>query len=334
MVDTLQFTQAISRIRVLETRLLDKSKIDKMLEANSYDDAFKVLLDSEYGGAIKSVGNNEDYEKILNYELSRVYKELYEMSPKSELVDLMSMKYDYHNIKVLLKGVFLKKDLSHILLNIGRLDIKSLQNSIESSDFSDYNKIRRLAIEQSIEDFNAEKDPQRIDIILDKYMFEEMLLTSKSLKYNFITKYVKTLIDLNNIKILLRVKKQGKSIEFLKLVMIDGGAIDTFKLLDLFNAEAENLADILRYTDYFNGLALGIEDYTKKGSICLLEKLIDNFIMDMMKNAKMVPFGMESIIAYIYAKETETQIIRIILVGKQNDIAKGVIMERLRDIYV
>lgn len=333
-MDTLKFAQAISRIRVLETRLLDKSKIDKMIEANSYDESFKVLLDSEYIGAIESVDNNEDYEKILNYELSRVYSELYKMSPKCELVDLMSIKYDYHNIKVLLKGMFLKKDLSNILLNIGNLDIKSLRSAIESNDFSDYSKIRRLAIEQSIEDFNAEKDPQRIDIILDKYMFEEMLLIAKSLEYNFITKYVKTLIDLNNIKILLRVKKQGKSIEFLKFVMIDGGTIDTLKFLDLFKAEAENLADILRYTDYFNGLVLGIEDYTKNESINLLEKVIDNYIMDMMKNAKMVPFGMESIIAYIYAKETEAQIIRIILVGKQNDIANGVIMERLRDIYV
>lgn len=333
-MDTLQFAQTISRIRVLETRLLDKIKIDKMLEAESYSEAFKVLLDTEYLGAIESVDNNEDYEKILNYELSRVYREVYKMSPKSELVDLMSIKYDYHNIKVLLKGMFLKKDLSHILLNIGNLDIKLLQSSIESSDFSNYNKIRRLAIEQSIEDFNSEKDPQRIDIILDKYMFEEMHLIAKTLEYNFITKYVKTLIDLNNIKILLRVKKQGKGIEFLKLVMIDGGSIDKLKLLDLFKTEGESLEDILRYTDYFNGLALGIEDYTKNESISLLEKLIDNYIMNMMKNAKMVPFGMESIIAYIYAKETEAQIIRIILVGKQNDIANGVIMERLRDIYV
>lgn len=333
-MDTLQFAQTISRIRVLETRLLNKIKIDKMLEAESYSESFKVLLDSEYLGAIESVDNNEDYEKILNYELSRVYREVYKMSPKSELVDLMSIKYDYHNIKVLLKGMFLKKDLSDILLNIGSLDVKLLQSSIESNDFSNYNKIRRLAIEQSIEDFNSEKDPQRIDIILDKYMFEEMRLIAKTLEYNFITKYVKSLIDLNNIKTLLRVKKQGKGIEFLKLVMIDGGAIDKLKLLDFFKTEGESLADILRYTDYFNGLALGIEDYTKNESISLLEKLIDNYIMNMMKNAKMVPFGMESIIAYIYAKETEAQIIRIILAYKQNDIANEVIMERLRDIYV
>ena len=36
----------------------------------------------------------------------------------------------------------------------------------------------------------------------------------------------------------------------------------------------------------------------------------------------------------IYAKETEIKIIRIIMVGKLNNIPAEVVRERLRDIYV
>lgn len=56
--------------------------------------------------------------------------------------------------------------------------------------------------------------------------------------------------------------------------------------------------------------------------------------MNMMRDAKIIPFGVEPVIAYIYAKETEIKIIRIIMVGKLNNIAAEVIRERLRDIYV
>ena len=42
----------------------------------------------------------------------------------------------------------------------------------------------------------------------------------------------------------------------------------------------------------------------------------------------------EPLLAYIYAKETEIKVIRIIMVGKLNNIAEEVIRERLRDIYV
>ena len=42
-MDVMQFTQALSRIWVLETRLLDKSKVERMLEANSADEVLKYF---------------------------------------------------------------------------------------------------------------------------------------------------------------------------------------------------------------------------------------------------------------------------------------------------
>ena len=56
--------------------------------------------------------------------------------------------------------------------------------------------------------------------------------------------------------------------------------------------------------------------------------------MDLMKGAKLATFGPDRILSYIYAKETEIKVIRIIMVGKLNNIAEEVIRERLRDLYV
>ena len=56
--------------------------------------------------------------------------------------------------------------------------------------------------------------------------------------------------------------------------------------------------------------------------------------MTIMKEAKFIPFGGEPLLAYIYAKETEIKVVRIIMVGKLNNISPEVIRERLRDIYV
>ena len=47
--------------------------------------------------------------------------------------------------------------------------------------------------------------------ILDKFMFEDMMSICKSLNDTFAEKYVKATIDLNNVKTLLRVKKQNKA---------------------------------------------------------------------------------------------------------------------------
>ncbi|MBE6048194.1 MAG: V-type ATP synthase subunit C [Clostridium sp.] len=333
-MDKMKFTQVIPRLRVLETRLLDKAKIDRMIDSNSAEESLKVLQETEYSNVMSNVKRAEDYEYMLSAELKRVYHEVYSMTPVKALVDIMSIKYDYHNIKVILKGMFLKKDFSHMFMELGVIDAAKMKVDIETNNFSNLPSTMRKAIEETIEDFNSKKDPQRIDVILDNYMFKNMRELAKELDDVFTSKYVSALIDLTNLKTLLRVKKQNKDRDFLLSLVIEGGSIDKDVLVALLSDSVENIASKLSYTNYEEVLKLGVEDFAQTGSAGLLEKLVDNYIMDLMKAAKMVPFGGEPLLAYIYAKETEIKVIRIIMVGKLNNIAGEVIRERLRDIYV
>lgn len=333
-MDAMKFTRVVPRLRVLETRLLDKAKLDRMIDSDSAEEAMKVLQETEYANVMSNVKRAEDYENMLSEELNRVYHEMYSMTPVKELVDLMSVKYVYHNLKVILKGIFLDKDLSEMIINIGNKDYNKMKFALESRSLVDFNPIERKAIEEAFDDFESKKDPQRIDIILDKYLYKEMLEIVKDLKDKFAEKYVRASIDLSNVKTLLRVKKQNKDREFLLSVVIDGGFIDKDTIVALLNDSNENIASKLSYTNYADILKNGVDDYIKSGSAGLLEKLVDNYIMDLMKAAKMIPFGGEPLLSYIYAKETEIKVVRIIMVGKLNNIAGEVIKERLRDIYV
>jgi len=332
-MDKMQFSQVIPRIRVYETKLLDKSKIDRMIDSNSADEALKMLQETEYVGLMSTVKRAEDYEVILSKELKRVFDVMYDISPMKSLVDLMSIKYDYQNIKVILKGMFLKKDLSYLLIPVGTVEMLKLKSLIENMKLSDLAPLMRQSIEETMFNFENTKDPQMIDIILDKYMFKSLVQIKGEIKDTFVDKYVVVLIDSTNLKTLLRVKKQNKSREFFNSVIIEGGSIDRDKLLGMLNDEAQNISTKLSYTDYAEFIKTGIEYYTKTSSVSLFEKLIDNFIMDIMKNAKIIPFGVEPLLAYIYAKETEIKVIRIIMVGKLNNISAEVIRERLREIY-
>lgn len=333
-MDARQFTQVVARLRVLETRLLDKAKLDRMIDSDSADEAIKVLHETEYGAVMTNVKRAEDYEDMLSAELKRIYHEAYDMSPSKELVDIMSMKYSYHNAKVILKGMFLKEDFSHMLIDIGKEDVQKMKSIIENNNFSELKGNMRKAVEETIADFESKEDPQRIDVILDKYMFEEMKDIAKALDDKFTKKYIEALIDLTNIKSLLRIKKQNKGRDFLLSVVIDGGKINNDVLIALLTDATENIPGKLSHTDYVEILKNGVEDYIKNSSVSLLEKLIDNYIMEIMKEAKFIPFGGEPLLAYIYAKETEIKVIRIIMVGKLNNISSEVIRERLRDIYV
>ena len=102
--------------------------------------------------------------------------------------------------------------------------------------------IMREAIEEAIYNFENTKDPQMIDIILDKYMFKALIQIKNEIKDTFIDKYVVALIDSTNLKTLLRVKKQNKGREFFASVIIEGGSIDKDKLLGMLNDAVQNIS--------------------------------------------------------------------------------------------
>ena len=273
-MDVMQFTQALSRIWVLETRLLDKTKVERMLEANSADEVLKILGETEYANIMGNIKRSTDYEEILSTELKRVYKLVYELCPVKEIVDLMSTKYKYHNIKVLLKGKFLEKDLSNMLIDLGREDLNELKRKIDTDNFRDLKGNVEKAVLEVISDFEANKDPQKIDIIVDRYMFKELDEIKKSLNYKFTDKLVNAMIDSTNVRTLLRVKKQGKGREFASEVLVTGGAISKDTLVAIINETPENIISKLSTSIYSDLIKEGVESYIATNSANLLEKLM------------------------------------------------------------
>lgn len=332
-MDVMKFTQAVSRIWVLETKLLDKPKVERMIEAQSASEALRILNETEYSNVSANIKRPEDYEEILTAELKRVYDLVYEISPIKEVVKIMSLKYDYHNIKVLLKGKVLGKDFSSMLIKLGNIDLQEIKRKIDGDNLKSLNGTLGKGVQEAMKVFEETKDPQKIDIIIDKYMYKELVEIKNSLNYKFIDNLVKAMIDSTNIRTLLRIKKQKKGRDFASEVIVDGGAIESSKLIALLNESPENIMSKLQSTIYSDLVKEGFEGYIATESASLLEKLSDNYIMDLMKDSKLVTFGPEKILSYIYAKETEIKIIRIIMVGKLNNIAEEVIRERLRDIY-
>ena len=332
-MDKMKFTQAVSRIWVLETKLLDKPKVERMIEAPSASEVLRILNETEYSNVSSNIKRAEDYEEILSAELKRVYDLVYEISPVKEVVKIMSLKYDYHNVKVLLKGKVLGKDLSSMIVKLGNLDLQDIKRKIDGDNYKSLNGTLGKGVQEAMKVFEETKDPQKIDIIIDKYMYKELVEIQKSLDYKFIDNLIKAMIDSTNIRTLLRIKKQNKGRDFAEEVIVEGGAIDSSKLVALLNESPENIMAKLQSTIYSDLIKEGFEGYIATESASLLEKLSDNYIMELMKDSKLVTFGPEKLLSYIYAKETEIKVIRIIMVGKLNNIAEEVIRERLRDIY-
>lgn len=333
-MDRMDYIQAVTRTRVLETRLLSRARIERMVDAKDMEEVLKILGETEYSNVMGGITRVEDYEKILSSELKRVYELMYEMSKDRVVVDLLALKYDYHNLKVLVKERILNQDFSDMYVPISTTDFHKLKSDYLTGNLKEMDARFREALEEVERDFNENQDPQRIDILLDRFYFTHLYDLAKETEIPLFIKYVKDLIDFTNIRTLIRVKKQNKDMKFLEEVLLANGNISKDELVLSLNDPIEVIIQKYRRYDISPEIKKGLEIFQNTSRLSELEKLMDDYLMELNKPSKYINFGPEPLFSYIVAKETEVKILRIIMVSKLNRLSPEDIRERLRGLYV
>lgn len=304
--------------------MLDKGKYERMIDQPTVDDCLSILYEAGYP-------EGSDYEKVLQLESVALYDYIREIVPDKSIFDLFMLRHDAHNLKVLLKDEFTGKDSSHLLLANGIYDILTLQVMLRDRNFIDLPKPLATAMVLAIEGYNKTKNPQIIDVYLDKASYTVMSTMSKESKQPFVIKLLSMQIDLANIKSFIRIKSKMEDLELLSKVLLDGGTIPLKTFGIFFQDEMTVFAEYLTKTIYSDIVDNSFTDYF---NITSLEKTCDDFLMAFLRVNKRKAFGIEPVIGYLLGKETELQNARIILVGKTNDIDSDIIRERLRVSYV
>jgi len=328
-----QYAYAVARIRAVEKKLLDKGNIDRMVDAKTPEEALKVAIDAGYGSSSGEALDALEYEQLLKEEQKKTYRLLKEIAPEPEVFDLFLRRNDYHNIKVLLKSEFLGQQNDEILVDTGSIPLNKLKVMLKDRNLADMPVIMRKAIEECIDTFNRTGDPQTIDLILDRASFRQMKDAAEASNNGFLKNLIEILIDLANIKIFLRVKSLKKSWDFLQRILLAGGSIDSKLFVDNIDESYDSFMTMLNYKPY-SKLAEGIESFKNTGSLTKFEKFSDNYVTSFIKKAIFRPLGIEPLVGYLIAKENEIRNVRIVMVGKMNNISNDIIRERLRETYV
>ncbi|MDQ1317388.1 MAG: V-type synthase subunit [Candidatus Poribacteria bacterium] len=334
---------ASGRLRVLETRLLNKASIGRLLEADSTQEVLRILSEGEYAVALSEISNPSDFEKALEIEMERTYALVDELSHDPDLTKIFRTKWDFHNLKVLLKSSYLKElapKTDDILAKFGTVPIEDIKLAIEPDAEKKGNILPDYLMTALVDvrsKYEASQDPQIIDIIVDNHLHNFLYNTVKY-KNPFLKGYFEAVADLINIKNFIRIKNLGGSIKMLDAVLLPHGTLDKKLFLQQYEETIENfvgdlVATVLVKTPYVSLVAEAIRGWEEDHSLATFEKLTDNYLINYIKPAQYIVFGVEPLIAYLLAKEHEIKLIRIIITGKINDLPIEIINERLRDTY-
>ena len=327
------FIQSSAMVRVKEKSLLTKAQFERLIESETLEEAIRNLQDSSYQPYLQDLDRPEEYEKALTKSWEDTMNEIEEMTPDKRIVYFSKAKYDFHNIKVVIKEKILGQDLSHILMNEGKVNPENLREELGSGEREVLSPFYKDLVNKVYDYYEEHQDPQLIDILADRFYFRYLKELAEEFELPILVQYVEELIDLTNIRSFLRAQRQEKELDFLDLILLEGGEIpiEDFKNF-YFQSVTENSA-LLKKSRIYYDIKEAIAEYQNTKSLSAFEKAMDDILMDTIKKAKSSTYGPEVLIGYLMAKETEIKNLRIIFISKLNDLPTEVIKERVRENY-
>jgi vacuolar-type H+-ATPase subunit C/Vma6 len=163
---------------------------------------------------------------------------------------------------------------------------------------------------------------------------ETVLPLYEGLNYPFIADYLRHKIDLGNLKILCRVKYMGIPEQRFGTMVMKGGFLDPAFFLESFELSFGEVGDKLKASSYQSMWIRATDELVNKETFIVLEREFENFLMHYLKKAKYIVFGPEPVFSYLLARKRELQLIRLLGVGKLNQVPAETIKERISDTYV
>ena len=306
---------AVANIRSQEKKLIQKNQLERLIDAPNASAFFESLNETAYAKHFTETKNPEDYSVILAKTMLETKNLLTKICPYKENLNWLWLKYDFLNIKFAIKNYLTK-------------------NQLKLEDFNNLGEIKpEKIIQKSIKKFEKEKNPSQIDEILDQEYF--VCLSSEINKTNSrqIKNLIKAKIDLNNLKLLIRYKYLKKTINEFEKNICKGGTISTKDLKNAFDSNFEDIQKNAKFIDYDLILKAGIKYLIEEKSYLIFEKLSYEYFLEKLRFAKYEAFGVEPLIAFWLAKDNETNIIQIIMIGKLNNIEPKIIHQQLHKLY-
>ncbi len=325
-----EYMYSSARLRALETKIIGRDEIFRLCDSDGIESVISVL--SDHGFDIIR-GENGDFlrEETLMGGLKKRLDDVLGMEC-GFAVSFLQYQYDCNNIKAIIKCNARSISPDEMLLPLGTVEIKDAKEAFVNKNYSVYPEAMAVAIPAAEEAFAATGNPQKIDFIIDRACFADMITAAKATRVELAERLVRARIDLVNIMQAVRVHKMklgAQASAVLNEVYIEGGSFDADSL-SLVLTDTDGFIGEIMCTDYYPLAQMIIED----SPLGDLERKVDNIYMDIASKAKQVPFGLEIAIGYVVALEYEIKNVRLLLASKAAGLSSDVIRERLRDCYV
>lgn len=315
------YTYASARVKALESMLLSASQIELLVSAKGSDELYAALYDSYLASYLRR-NTEHDILSALEEQISDTKALLLSIVPDPHVLDILWIKYDYHNVMVLVKGVRAGASDAEMLASCymqGTVEPAILLEHVQTGTLSSFEP----ELVDAYRDGMVSTLPGAVDEVCNTRYFAHALRVANASDDPFALAYVRALIDLFNIKALARGELRNTFRS--RRALVSGGVCPVFDSFDPTH--------IARSYACYGGedqWKTVVQSVREGGTAIPLEKLADESFTEWLRAQAMSVIGLASVVWYFHAVKNNAQIISAISKAKRANMPEKGLRSILR----
>ncbi len=322
--DAVFYGFAVGKVRVLETRIFGSGTYERLVDAPTFAEQKRILSDTVYGRYLEGATGADDVEVGLEAALDDFYRFLAEANLPEPVVRFFRVRYDYANLKAVLKARALDVPLDDMLVNLGIVPAEAFSGPVERLP----GYLADVAATLLDEDGRM-ADLDAIDAAVEHAAFGDLVETARASKSKALKELARLMVDVANARAAIRARRKERPGVDLADGLFKGGALRVSAIEKAYALPFPEFVDAIASMPALHGV-----DAELLADPSGLDVVLDNLISRFLRHARAVQFGPEPVIAYVMAREAEVTAVRTLLIGRLAGLDRDALRSRLRELYV
>jgi V/A-type H+-transporting ATPase subunit C len=330
-----KYAYIVARVRAMKGKLIPRDMYPKFLNME-IPEITRFIGESEYKNDVDELGKKyrgiDLIEHALNQNLALTYRKLIEVSQNEAnfLIIEYLRSWDIWNIKTILRGKFSGASEEEILEDVvsgGQLRYRDITEVVKVSTVEGViAAFEKTPFYPALEGYKG--DLAEIENALDMMYYSNLIKGVAATGNKLFLKFLKTEIDLKNLKMLFRMKRAEMERDDIIKLLIPGGM--ELKYNNLSRLAALPFVEFVRALEEFSYWSAISDISGDLTSLINIETRLDKYgLVYASKIAYYYPLSILPILDYIVNKKIEVDNIRIIVRGKETDLPENIIKSHL-----
>jgi len=333
--DGKKYAYIVARVRAMKSKQIPREMYPKFLNME-IPEITRFVEESEYKKDVDELGKKykgiDLIEHALNQNLALTYRKLIEVSQNEAkfLITEYLRSWDIWNIKTILRGKFSGASEEEILEDVvsaGQLRYRDLLEIVKIGTIEGViAAFAKTPYYPALEGYKGVLAD--IENALDKMYYTGLIKAASATGNKLFLKFLKTEIDLKNLKIMFRMKRAGMERDDIVNLLIPGGM--ELKNSDLSRLAALPLSEFVRALEEYSYWKAIADVSAELTSLINIETRLDKYgLVYASKISYYYPLSILPVLDYILSKKIEVDNLRIIVRGKETKLSEDIIKAHL-----